>query len=141
MAGSDEAEISVPITNARDGQMYRCVVTGENGGSVTSNVVYLTVGAVDTTPVITAQPEDFTGAAGETAQFTVKATGTELTYQWQYCNATSNIWRNSSMEGHDTDTISVTAASYRDGQKYRCIITSEDGRSITTETAVLNVTK
>ena len=45
------------------------------------------------------------------------------------------------MEGHDTDTISVTAASYRDGQKYRCIITSEDGRSITTETAVLNVTK
>ena len=141
MAGSDEAAISVPITSARDGQMYRCVVTGENGGSVTSNVVYLTVGAVDTTPIITAQPEDFTGAAGETAQFTVQATGTGLTYQWQYCNATSNIWRNSSMEGNDTDTISVTAASYRDGQKYRCIITSEDGRSITTETVVLNVTK
>ena len=141
MAGNDEASISVPITNARDGQMYRCVVTGENGGSVTSNVVYLTVGTVDTTPVITAQPEDFTGAAGETAQFTVQATGTGLTYQWQYCNATSNIWRNSSMEGNDTDTISVTAASYRNGQKYRCIVTSEDGRSITTETAVLNVTE
>ena len=141
MAGNDEASISVPITSARDGQMYRCVVTGENGGSVTSNVVYLTVGTVDTTPVITAQPEDFTGAAGETAQFTVQATGTGLTYQWQYCNATSNIWRNSSMEGNDTDTISVTAASYRNGQKYRCIVTSEDGRSITTETAVLNVTE
>ena len=141
MAGNDEASISVPITSARDGQMYRCVVTGENGGSVTSNVVYLTVGTVDTTPVITAQPEDFTGASGETAQFTVQATGTGLTYQWQYCNATSNIWRNSSMEGNDTDTISVTAASYRNGQKYRCIVTSEDGRSITTETAVLNVTE
>ena len=141
MAGNDEASISVPITSARDGQMYRCVVTGENGGSVISNVVYLTVGTVDTTPVITAQPEDFTGASGETAQFTVQATGTGLTYQWQYCNATSNIWRNSSMEGNDTDTISVTAASYRNGQKYRCIVTSEDGRSITTETAVLNVTE
>ena len=141
MEGNDEAAISVPITNARDGQTYRCVITGENGGSVTSNVVYLTVGAVDTTPVITAQPEDFTGAAGETAQFTVQATGTGLTYQWQYCNAASSIWRNSSMEGNDTDTISVTAASYRNGQKYRCIVTSEDGRSIITETAVLNVTE
>ena len=139
MAGNDEAAISVPITNARDGQMYRCIVTGENGGSVTSNVVYLTVGVVDTTPVIIAQPEDYTGAAGETAQFTVRATGTGLTYQWQYCNATSNVWRNSSMEGNDTDTISVTAASYRNGQKYRCIVTSEDGRSITSDEAVLNV--
>ena len=141
MEGSQTAALSVPVTNARDGQKYRCVVTGENGASVISNVVYLTVGAVDTTPVIVAQPEDFTGAAGETAQFTVQATGTGLTYQWQYSNAGSNIWRNSSMEGNDTDTISVTAASYRNGQKYRCIVTAEDGRSITTEAAVLNVTE
>lgn len=141
MEGSQTAALSVPVTNARDGQKYRCVVTGENGASVISNVVYLTVGAVDTTPVIVAQPEDFTGAAGETAQFTVQATGTGLTYQWQYSNAGSNIWRNSSMEGNDTDTISVMAASYRNGQKYRCIVTAEDGRSITTEAAVLNVTE
>ncbi len=138
MAGSDTAEISVPITKARDGQSYRCVVTGANGGSVTSNAAYLTVGAAETTPVIVAQPEDVEGPVGTTAEFTVQAEGVGLTYQWQYCNASSNIWRNSSMAGSDTETISVPITKGRDGQKYRCIITSEDGRSIISEAAVLS---
>ena len=87
MPGSGTETIRVPITNSRDGQKYRCVVTGENGGSVISRVVYLTVGIAEGAPEITVQPEDFTGAAGETAQFTVQASGTGLTYKWQYCNA------------------------------------------------------
>lgn len=141
MAGAETETIRVPITSARDGQKYRCIVTGAEGGSVTSRVVYLTVGKAEGLPEITVQPEDFTGAVGETAQFTVQASGIGLTYKWQYCNAGSNTWRGSSMPGNGTYSISVPITAARDGQKYRCIITGEDGRSIITDEAVLHCTQ
>ena len=141
MPGSGTETIRVPITNSRDGQKYRCVVTGENGGSVISRVVYLTVGIAEGAPEITVQPEDFTGAAGETAQFTVQASGTGLTYKWQYCNAGSNVWRGSSMKGNGSSSLSVPVTAARDGQKYRCVITSENGRTVITEEAVLYYVK
>ena len=141
MPGSDTETVSVPVTNSRDGQKYRCVVTGENGGSVISRVVYLTVGIAEGMPEITVQPEDFTGTAGETAQFTVQASGTGLTYKWQYCNAGSNVWRGSSMKGNGSSSLSVPVTAARDGQKYRCVITSENGRTVITEEAVLYYVK
>ena len=137
MPGSGTETISVPIANSRDGQKYRCVVTGENGGSVISRVVYLTVGIAEGTPEITVQPEDFKGVVGETAQFMVQASGTGLTYKWQYCNAGSNVWRGSSMKGNGSASLSVPVTAARDGQKYRCVITGENGRSVITEEAVL----
>ena len=48
--------------------------------------------------VITEQPEDFKGQIGDVAIFTVKAEGEDLTYQWQYQNADSTIWSNSTMD-------------------------------------------
>ncbi|MDR3884659.1 MAG: hypothetical protein Q3X54_06675 [Dorea sp.] len=39
----------------------------------------------------------------------MQATGDGLTYQWEYCNASSNKWRTSSIEGNQTDTIKVEA--------------------------------
>ena len=61
----------------RNGYQYRCVVKDANGKSVTSNAASITVFA------ITKQPVSFTGAAGQTAVFSVTATGAGLTYQWQ----------------------------------------------------------
>ena len=36
---------------------------------------------------IVTDPADYKGVVGETAEFTVEATGEGLTYQWEYCNA------------------------------------------------------
>ncbi|MCD7922035.1 MAG: hypothetical protein LUG27_06315, partial [Clostridiales bacterium] len=43
MAGADTATVSVPITDARDGQQYRCVVTDEDGNMAVSEAVTLSV--------------------------------------------------------------------------------------------------
>ena len=88
---------------------------------------------------VTKNPESYKGVVGETAVLTVEAEGKDLNYQWEYCNANSNKWRTSSMEGNDTATIKVPAGSWRNGQKYRCVITGADGRSVTSEAAVLTV--
>ena len=139
MEGSTEATIKVPVGTWRDGQKYRCVVKDEAGNTVTSKEAVMTVGKADTAPVITAQPESVTRNKGETAEFTVEATGEGLTYQWEYCNAGSDKWRTSSMEGNQTETIKVAAGSWRNGQKYRCVITGADGRIVVSEAAVLTV--
>ena len=88
---------------------------------------------------ITANPEDYAGVKGETAVFTVAAEGTGLSYQWQYCNAASSIWRDSSMEGSNSENVSVPIASYRDGQKYRCVVTDAYGNTATSDAAVLTM--
>ena len=66
-----------------NGAAYRCVVT--NGcGTVNSNSVTLTVAAGCTAPAISTQPTPQTVITPATATFTVAATGTSLTYQWQH---------------------------------------------------------
>ena len=139
MSGNDTPEITVPIAKYRDGQKYRCVVTDQDGSSVTSESASIKMTIPEDMPVITSQPEDFTGIAGEKAVFEVKAEGTNLTYQWQYCNEGSNVWRNSSMEGSTTSGISVEIASYRDGQKYRCVVTGGAGHIVTSDAAAIIV--
>ena len=88
---------------------------------------------------IKVQPVSVEAVKGTTAEFTVETSWENVTYQWEYCNANSNKWRTSSMEGNDTATIKVPAGSWRNGQKYRCVITGADGRSVTSEAAVLTV--
>ena len=139
LSGNDTPEITVPIAKYRDGQKYRCVVTDQDGNSVTSESASIKMIIPEDMPVITSQPEDFTGISGEKAVFEVKAEGTNLTYQWQYCNEGSNVWRNSSMEGSTTSAISVEIASYRDGQKYRCVVTGGAGHSVTSDAAAIIV--
>ncbi|MBR2549742.1 MAG: leucine-rich repeat domain-containing protein [Clostridiales bacterium] len=80
----------------------------------------------DNTPVmITSQPKNYTGAAGSTASFSVTATGTGLTYQWQmYSNG---AWKNSGASGSKTNKISFKVSNTHDGMMYRCVVTSSNG--------------
>ena len=135
MEGSDTATVKVPVANWRDGQKYRCVVTNGDGEQLISETAVVTM-----QKPIKVQPVSVEAAKGTTAEFTVETSWENVTYQWEYCNANSNKWRTSSMEGNDTATIKVPAGSWRNGQKYRCVITGADGRSVTSEAATLTVT-
>jgi len=135
MEGSDTATVTVPVANWRDGQKYRCVVTNGDGEQLISETAVVTV-----QKPIKVQPVSVEAVKGTTAEFTVETSWENVTYQWEYCNANSDKWRTSSMEGNDTATIKVPAGSWRNGQKYRCVITAADGRSVTSDAAVLTVT-
>ncbi|MCD8017105.1 MAG: hypothetical protein LUE97_04785, partial [Oscillospiraceae bacterium] len=88
---------------------------------------------------IITQPEDYTGTVGSTAVFEVEATGSSLTYQWQYLNAGASTWRDSGMSGADTASISVPVTEARDGQQYRCVVTDGGGNTVTSDAATLTV--
>ena len=83
-------------------------------------------------PVITADPEDVHTLIGESATFTVTATGTDLTYQWQ-SSADGTAWTNSSGDGA---TLTVTATAGNSFRQYRCLVTSGES-TVTSGTAIL----
>src|SRR2546421_67631 len=70
-------------TASENADQLRVVVTNAVGG-VTSTAAALTVNAAPVAPTITTQPASQTVNTGQTATFTVTATGTApLSYQWQ----------------------------------------------------------
>lgn len=84
-------------------------------------------------------PKDQSGAANETAVFSVIAQGEGLTYAWQYSADSGKKWNASNFEGFDTDTQPVTIKSYRSGQMYRCVITDAYGNTVTSNAATLTM--
>jgi glucose/arabinose dehydrogenase len=83
-------------------------------------------------PAITAQPANRTVAIGQTATFSVAATGTQpLTYQWQ--RGTTNI------AGATSASYSLTAAAADTGATFRVVVTNAFG-TVTSSSATLTVT-
>ena len=84
MSGATAASYTTPATVVSDSGAVFDVVVSNSAGTVTSGNATLTVNAANTGPVISTQPANQTVTAGQTATFTVVASGTApLTYQWQ----------------------------------------------------------
>jgi len=84
------------------------------------------------------QPENITAKIGDFAVFSVAAEGQALTYKWQY-SKNGSAWYSSSstFTGYNTAAMTVPVTSVRNGFRYRCVITSSDGTSVVSESAML----
>ena len=94
---------------------------------------------VVTAPSITTQPGNATVKAGETATFTIAASGTDLTYQWQIDRNDGNGWVNidgATAASYTTSTVDISC----NGFKYQCVVSNSAGTD-TSNTAVLTVTE
>ncbi len=85
------------------------------------------------------QPSDIIIRYGATAPFTVAATGTGLTYQWQYRTSSTDSWKNVSAASGKTASYSLTAAIRHNGYQYRCEVTDSAGNEIYTKVVNLYV--
>ena len=84
-------------------------------------------------PVITTQPTNCTVASSSNITFSIAATGSNLSYQWQYMGRTETTWKNSTAAGNRTQNLTITPSSnplLRNGQKYRCIVSNATGVAI-----------
>jgi GH18 family chitinase len=134
IAGATAATYTTPATTIAgdDGAVFRVRVSCATR-SVTSDPATLTVTAAPVAPSITTQPKAASVTAGQTATFSVVASGTApLGYQWQ---------RNG------TDISGATSASYTtpatttadSGAQFRVIVSNSAG-SATSNAATLTVT-
>ena len=125
-----------------NGNRYRCNLSS-SCGSGTSTAALLTV---NTLPAITAQPSNATICAGSNNTFSVSATGTGITYQWQVSIAGScagpwvNISNGGVYSGATTAALTITAAPVSmNGYAYRCSITGVCTPIVTSNCALLTV--
>ena len=136
-----EASASVLKMNAtwdKEDAQFRCLIKDKNGNELISDVVKLTIRYIPVS--ILNQPKSQEVEEGKTAKFVVAANGIGLSYQWQVSKNAGKTWSNTSLGGNKTETLQVTATETRDGYRFRCVVTDEKGKSITTESAKLIIT-
>ena len=82
---------------------------------------------------ITAQPSNAKGSADSKVTFSVKATGSDLKYQWYYKKPDNSDWV--LWEGNNTATATGTANSTWAGMQVYCVVTNGKGESVSSDAA------
>jgi hypothetical protein len=132
ITGANASSYTTPATTAADNNAKFDVVVSNTAGSVTSSQATLTVSSAPVAPTITMQPTNQTVTAGQTATFSVAATGTSpLAYQWQKNGAAIT----GATAASYTTPVTTTADS---GELFRVVVSNTAG-SQTSNTAMLTV--
>lgn len=117
-------------------------VTGENQyGNSISRSLFINVKFFPIT--INTQPQDLTVCEKADAKFSVNATGSNLSYQWQLSDNNGQSWTDLSNGGNysgvTTAELTRTMANFQEnGVQYRCAITS-GCRTVTSPVAIMTV--
>jgi len=105
------------VTVSMTGNSYRCIVAGQCG-STTSSSATLTV---NTLPAVVTQPTSLAQCTGTTVSFSVGATGTALTYQWEVSADGGSTYAAITGATAATYTIASTVLS-QNNNRYRCVV-------------------
>src|SRR5215472_2594682 len=132
IAGAISSSYTTPATTTADsGSTFRLVVSN-NAGTITSNAATLTVNPAPMAPAITTQPSSQTVPPGQTATFTVVATGTApLSYQWQKNGA--------NIAGAISSSYTTPATTTADTGSTFVVVVSNGVGTATSNTATLTV--
>ena len=123
--GATNATLNLTAVNlALNGNQYRAIINGTCTVDLTSNAATLNIN----TPVtINNQPANRSGCAGSTVSFSVAATGTALSYQWQVSvngGPFINLSNGNPYSGVTANTLTITGiTSDMNGYTYRVIVT------------------
>ena len=130
--GATAASYTTPATSASDNGSQFTVAVTASVGSVTSNPATLTVNTPATAPSITTQPASKTVIAGQTATFSVAASGTApLAYQWNKGGA--------AISGANSSSYTTPATATSDsGSQFTVTVTNSVGKA-TSNPATLTV--
>jgi hypothetical protein len=130
VAGATGTSYTIVNVQPTDAAQYRCVVGGQCNLTNT-NAAILTV---NTPPAITAHPVDATQCVGGSNIFSVTATGTALTYQWQSAPTCAGPWTN--IPAATSATYNATAVATI---SYRCLVSGTCTPAATSNCATLTV--
>lgn len=117
------------VTAVAPGEATITVTTED--GSKTANCAV----TVYAKTAITTQPQSVSVTEGQSATFSVTATGDNLRYQWQ--SNSGNSWTNITDATDASYTIDRTTTAMS-GNQYHCIVTG-DGGEVTSDAAMLTV--
>jgi hypothetical protein len=142
ISGATSSSYTTPPTTSSDNGAQFAVLVTNKLGNIISNVATLTVSVPSTdgtstintavAPAITTQPASQTVIAGQTATFTVAATGTApLSYQWKQNGA--------SISGATSSSYTTPATTSSDNGAQFTVVVSNSAGNATSNTATLTV--
>lgn len=120
--------LEIPAVDATTIGQYSCIVTGACSPSATSQTVTLSTAQAT---AITAQPSSVTVEQSKPFTLSVKATGSDLTYQWSKDGTP--------VTGATSADYVVSASALTDAGSYACEVGGGCGK-VTTAVAVVTVT-
>ena len=123
---------TTPAATTSDNGAQYSVTVGNSAGYVTSSAATLTVNAAAVAPSITSQPVSQTVTAGQTATFSVAASGTApLTYQWKKNNV--------NISGATSSSYTTPATTTSDSGAQFTVTVSNSAGNVTSSPATLTV--
>ena len=128
ISGATSSSYTTPVTSSADnGAVYRVTVSNAYG-TVTSSNATLTV---ITAPTISTQPAAQSVVVGQTASFSVTATGTVPTYQWRK--------NGSNISGATSSTYTTPVTVIGDDGAFFTVVVSNSAGTVTSSSATLSV--
>lgn len=132
ISGATQSTYTTPVTTLSDNGALFTVVVSNSAGNLTSSAATLTVNAANVAPTITTQPASKTVTAGQTATFSVVATGTPApTYQWKKNGV--------EIAGATLSTYTTSATTTADSNSQYTVVVSNLAGSVTSSAASLTV--
>jgi hypothetical protein len=132
ISGANSSSYTTPAETTSDNGAQFSAVVSNSAGSVTSGSAILTVSAAAVAPSITTQPASQTVTSGQTATFSVAATGTApLSYQWNKNSA--------AISGATSSIYSTPATATSDNGSQFSVVVSNAAGSATSSAATLTV--
>jgi Domain of unknown function (DUF4091)/Immunoglobulin domain len=132
IGGATSSSYATLTTTTSDSGSTFVVVVSNAAGTVTSAAATLTVNAAPVAPRISTQPTSQTVTAGQTATFSVAATGTTpLSYQWQKSGV--------AISGATSSTYTTPATASSDSGTQFTVLVSNTVGSVTSSPATLTV--
>ncbi len=119
ITGANSATLTLnAVTVAMNGNQYRVNVFSCTATPITSDAATLTV---NTLAVIGTQPANTTLCLGGNTSFSVAATGTGLSYQWQYASACGGTFTN--IAGETSATLNLNNVTLANAGAYQVVVT------------------
>jgi hypothetical protein len=132
ISGAALASYSTPATTLADNGAQFYVVVSDPAGNMTSRTAVLTVTPAPVAPSITSEPVNQTVTVGQSAAFSVTATGTApLTYQW--------LKSGQPIAGATSSTYTTPATTTSDNGSQFSVTVSNSAGSVTSNAATLTV--
>jgi hypothetical protein len=132
ISGAISASYTTPAETTSDNGALFSVVVSNSVGNVTSNSATLTVNPDPVAPSITSQPASQTITAGQTATFSVTASGTApLSYQWQKNGA--------AISGATSSSYTTPSETTADNSAQFSVVVSNSAGTAASNNAVLTV--
>jgi hypothetical protein len=136
-SGATSATLTITgATFAMNNYRYRCQLS--NGICPNPGISNGAILTVNTLPAVSSSPTDVTICVGSNNTFSVTATGTAITYQWQL--STDGGATYNPIAGATSSTYTVSAVTIgMNGNRYRCVVSGTCTPAVTSSAAILTV--